>query len=132
MSAPRLASAACPARQVLDRVADKWTVLIVSALDRGTLRFSQLHAAIGGISHKMLAQTLRALARDGILTRTVYPTVPPKVEYALTDLGRSLLAAVAGLQRWSAEHFDEVIAARLVYDGSADAAQPLPPGSIKG
>lgn len=106
----------CPARQILDRVADKWTVLVVLALAVGPLRFSRLRAKVEGVSQKMLTQTLRGLERDGMVDRTVYPTVPVSVEYALTPLGHSLLDAVVGLRRWSHAHIDKIDLARRKYD----------------
>lgn len=106
----------CPARQILDRLADKWTVLVVLALAPGTLRFSKLKAKVEKISQKMLTQTLRGLERDGMVTRTVYPTVPATVEYALTDLGLSLVDAFKVLRRWSHGHIGEIEAARRSYD----------------
>lgn len=93
-------SAKCPTRQVLDRIAGKWTVLIVDALADGTMRYTDLHKRIEGISQKMLTQTLRELEVDGFLTRTVHPTVPPRVEYSLTDLGHSLRTPIAALRDW--------------------------------
>jgi DNA-binding HxlR family transcriptional regulator len=84
-------SAPCTSRQALDRIADKWTALIVGCLSTGTKRFSELRSAIDGVSEKMLTQTLRSLERDGLVTRTAHPTVPPKVEYSLTDLGLTLI-----------------------------------------
>src|ERR1700744_2160036 len=91
----------CPTRQVLDLIADKWTVLIIRRLADGTLRFAQLRRAVDGISQKVLAKTLGDLERDGIVTRRVYASVPPKVEYALTALGRSLCSLVADICNWA-------------------------------
>lgn len=107
---------ACPTRQVLDRVADKWTMLVVLALEGGTLRFSQLRARVQGVTQKMLTQTLRGLERDGLVSRRVFPTVPVTVEYALTPLGRSLSAAVSVIREWSYENIEAVDAARDEYD----------------
>lgn len=95
-------------REVLDRIGDKWTVLIVSTLSGGTLRYSVLQASIPGISQRMLTQTLKHLERDGLITRTAYPEVPPRVEYDLTDLGRSLLDAVTAMTGWAVAHHSEV------------------------
>ena len=106
----------CPSRQVLDRIGDTWSVLIVGALDGGPRRYSELAARIGGISPKMLTQTLRGLERDGMISRTIFPEVPPRVEYALTELGRSLLGLVSGLEAWAEAHISDVAAARAVYD----------------
>ncbi len=108
--------AACPTRLVLNRIADKWTVLVVSSLEQGTKRFSTLQREIGGVSQKMLTQTLRGLERDGLVTRTIYPTVPPKVEYALTPLGRTLVGLVDAIRVWSETHIVEVIDAQTNYD----------------
>ncbi|MFP3964871.1 helix-turn-helix domain-containing protein [Actinomadura fulvescens] len=109
-------SAPCPSRAALDRIADKWTALIVGALSTGTKRYAELRQAIEGISEKMLTQTLRSLERDGLVTRTVHPTVPPKVEYGLTELGRTLEAPLAAVRDWAELHINEVNEARLRYD----------------
>ncbi|MEU6563352.1 winged helix-turn-helix transcriptional regulator [Nocardia nova] len=95
-------------REVLDRIGDKWTVLIVSTLSAGPLRYSDLQTSIPGISQRMLTQTLKHLERDGLATRTAYPEVPPRVEYELTDLGRSLLDAVTAMAGWAAAHHGEI------------------------
>ncbi|MCW2493247.1 MAG: hypothetical protein QOH56_2435 [Pseudonocardiales bacterium] len=108
----------CPTRVVLDRIGDKWTVLVVSALSTGTLRFTELRARVGGVAPKVLTQTLRALERDGILIRTIYAQVPPRVEYQLTDLGRSLAQPIAAIQDWAEGHVGAVLAARNSYDSS--------------
>lgn len=104
--------AGCPTRQVLDRVADKWTALVILALGEGRQRFSELRRAIDGISNKMLTQTLRGLEADGLICRRVYPTVPVTVEYELTDLGRSLATAVAGLRSWAYRNMPAIEVAR--------------------
>lgn len=109
----------CPARQVLDRVADKWTVLVVLALSRGTLRFSRLKERVEGISQKMLTQTLRQLERDGMVKRQVFPTVPATVDYSLTPLGQSLVEAMIVLRRWSHAHIDAIESARLAFDAAS-------------
>lgn len=103
-------------RQILNRVGDKWSILVIAMLDQGTRRFTELRREIEGISQRMLALTLRQLERDGLVERTVYPVVPPKVEYALTDLGSTLLESVRGLVSWAMEHRDQVAAARVAYD----------------
>src|SRR5262245_53005157 len=90
--------------EVLARVGDKWTVLTVSILGRGPMRFNELKRAIGGVSQRMLTLTLRALERDGLVTRTVFPSIPPRVEYELTALGRSLLSPVTALASWAIDH----------------------------
>jgi DNA-binding HxlR family transcriptional regulator len=104
-------------RQILNRVGDKWSILVIAMLDRGTQRFGELRREIDGISQRMLALTLRQLERDGLVDRTVYPVVPPKVEYALTELGSTLLESVRGLVDWAQRHRGQVAAARAVYDG---------------
>ena len=106
----------CPTRLVLNRIADKWTVLVVSSLEQGTKRFSTLQREIGGISQKMLTQTLRGLERDGLVHRTIYPTVPPKVEYTLTPLGRTLVGLVDAIRVWSEQHIEAVMQAQTHYD----------------
>src|SRR6478672_1965867 len=102
----------CPSRIVLDRIADKWTALIIQVLANGTMRYAALQRAIGGISQKMLTQTLRSLERDGLVLRKVHPVVPPKVEYSLTRLGRTLIDPLNGLCRWSERHLPELQANR--------------------
>ncbi len=109
-------AAACPSRQVLDRIGDRWTVLAFVHLQSGPLRFSELARRIEGISQKMLTQTLRGLERDGLVRRTVHPEVPPRVEYALTDLGRTLSGPIAALDTWARTHLPDVLAARERYD----------------
>jgi DNA-binding HxlR family transcriptional regulator len=104
--------------EVLSRVGDKWTVLVVSTLGDGPKRFNELRRALGSISQRMLTLTLRALERDGLVTRTVFPTVPPRVDYELTDLGRSLLEPVSGLGLWARTHRLDIQAARHRFDGT--------------
>jgi DNA-binding HxlR family transcriptional regulator len=103
-------------RQILNRVGDKWSILVIAMLDQGTRRFTELRREVEGISQRMLALTLRQLERDGLVQRTVYPVVPPKVEYTLTDLGSTLLESVRGLVSWAMEHRGQVAAARVEYD----------------
>ena len=105
----------CPTRQVLDLIADKWTVLIIRRLADGTLRFAQLRRSVDGISQKVLTNILRSLERDGIVTRRIYASVPPKVEYSLTTLGRSLCNLVEGICGWAEAHIEQVQAAREVH-----------------
>jgi DNA-binding HxlR family transcriptional regulator len=107
---------ACELRDLLDRLADKWSLLVVEVLGDGTLRFGALRREIDDISQRMLTLTLRNLERDGLVTRTVHPEVPPRVDYALTPLGRSLLDAMTPLVAWSRAHRDEVAGARDAYD----------------
>jgi DNA-binding HxlR family transcriptional regulator len=115
----------CPTRQVLDRIADKWTMLVIVALEQGTLRFSELRRSIDGISQKMLTQTLRGLERDGMLEREVIPTVPVTVRYTLTPLGRSLAKTVGGIRVWAYANMDAIEAARREYK-PATGAPPTP------
>lgn len=109
-------SALCPTRLILNRIADKWTVLVVILLQDGTKRFSHLQREIGGISQKMLTQTLRGLERDGLVTRKIYATVPPKVEYSLTPLGHTLKDMLNAIKSWSETNIDAVLAAQKTYD----------------
>jgi DNA-binding HxlR family transcriptional regulator len=106
----------CPVREVLDRVGDKWSVLVVVLLGERSHRFSELHRAIDGISQRMLTLTLRVLERDGLVSRTVHPAVPPRVDYALTDLGRTLLGPLSALADWATRHREHILAARADYD----------------
>ncbi|HST43560.1 MAG TPA: helix-turn-helix domain-containing protein [Conexibacter sp.] len=106
----------CPVRDVLDRIGDKWSVLVITLLGGGPMRFMELKRAIELVSQRMLTRTLRALERDGLITRTVFPTVPPRVDYELTELGRGLHATLAELARWSYAHRADVEAARAAYD----------------
>src|SRR5256714_15646932 len=103
-SPPSVLEPQCPSRLVLDRIADKWTALVIQILASGTMRYAALQREIGGISQKMLTQTLRSLERDGLVRRTVHPVVPPKVEYSLTKLERPLIEPFQGLCRRPEEH----------------------------
>jgi DNA-binding HxlR family transcriptional regulator len=114
-----LFAADCPSRQVLDRIGDRWSVLVVHVLAGGTLRHGEIAARIGGITPKMLTQTLRGLERDGIVHRTLYAEVPPRVDYTLTPLGRSLLGLAQALEDWAETHIADVEAARVEYDERA-------------
>jgi DNA-binding HxlR family transcriptional regulator len=122
-------------QELIGRVADRWTMVILEALlERGTLRFTQLGRMVTGISQKMLTQTVRQMERDGLLTRKVYPVVPPRVEYALTDLGLTLSAAFCGVWVWAAENLSKVEAARNAFDKRAKDACPkaaLSPGKAR-
>lgn len=109
-------SADCPSRRILDRIGDRWTVLVVGALRDGSVRFSELRRRVEGISQKMLTQTLRALERDGLVHRTVYPEVPVRVEYTLTEAGRTLREPLRALEEWATTHLGDVSAARDAYD----------------
>ncbi|WP_021026029.1 helix-turn-helix domain-containing protein [Comamonas sp. B-9] len=122
--------ATCPTRQVLDCVADKWTVLVLGLLRAGPWRFGQLRKGIEGLSQKMLTQTLRALERDGIVRREVFACSPPKVEYSLTPLGQSLAPALDALRLWAERHMDEVMRHRDLYDEAAAQQGPALPKLI--
>lgn len=111
----------CPVTDVLRRVGDKWSVLITVLLGRRPRRFNELHRSIEGISQRMLTRTLRGLERDGLVTRTVYPTVPATVEYALSELGASLLLPLSTLTDWVLEHSDDIARSRGAYDAQRDA-----------
>lgn len=106
--------------QILGRLGDKWTILAVSILAEQPRRFNELKRLIGGISQQMLTRTLKALERDGMVTRTVHPTVPPQVEYALTELGRSLSVPLLGLAYWVLDHLDEIETHRALHDQEAN------------
>ncbi|MEM7736432.1 MAG: helix-turn-helix domain-containing protein [Deinococcota bacterium] len=111
----------CPSNDVLDMIADKWTVLVIYALRDNTWRYSDLERMIDGISQKMLTQTLRKLERNGLVVRTVYPVVPPKVEYVLTDLGSSLHEVLRPLCKWSQTHMPDILGAQEIYDNSTSS-----------
>ena len=111
----------CPTRLVLDRLADKWALLILDRLESGPVRFNHLRRDIKGISQKVLSQTLKKLERDGLLSRAVFPTVPVTVEYTLTPLGRTLTQTVAALAHWAEHNMDAVLAAQEAYDTAPSA-----------
>ncbi len=106
----------CPGRLVLDRIGDRWTVLVVGILEDGTRRFSELRDEVGGITPKVLTQTLRAMERDGLVSRKVYAEVPPRVEYTLTELGRSLIGPINAIRTWAEDNMGELFATRERYD----------------
>jgi len=108
----------CLTREILDRIGDKWPVYVIDALAGGTRRFGELRRRIDGISQRMLTVTLRALERDGLITRQMYTVIPPRVEYSLTPPGRSLLAIVEALVTWSGDHISDVQQARRHYDAA--------------
>ncbi|WP_449385920.1 winged helix-turn-helix transcriptional regulator [Cellulomonas soli] len=108
----------CPTRQLLDRIGDRWTVLVVGTLADGPLRFSEVARRVDGVSQKMLTQTLRALERDGLVTRTHYPEIPPRVEYELTEAGRTLQEPLRALELWAERHMAGVLSAREEYDAA--------------
>lgn len=109
----------CPTRRLLDRVGDRWTVLVIGSLADGPLRYTELRARIDGISQKMLTQTLRGLERDGLVTRTMTAQVPPRVDYELTEAGESLRGPLKALEEWAKAHMSSVLDARDEYDGIA-------------
>lgn len=107
----------CPSRDLLDRIGDKWSILVLGELGKqGPCRFTRLRNRLAGVSEKMLTQTLRALERDGLVRRTVYPAVPVRVEYELTSLGETLRVPLKALTEWSVQHLPEVLAAHEAYD----------------
>lgn len=110
-------------RDLLNRVGDKWTIYIVRELRDGPRRFSELRKGIEGISQRMLTLTLRGLERDGLVTRTVFPTVPPRVDYALTRLGETLIVSVDGLAKWAVDHAPDVNSSRSKYDAKQAKAK---------
>ena len=114
--APNVLSAQCPTRQALDLIADKWTTLLIYLLSRGKQRYGDLHRQVGGISQKMLTQTLRKLERDGLVTRHIFPEVPPRTEYELTKLGHTLIEPMGALCEWAGNHLSELEQARKRYD----------------
>lgn len=119
MQAYDVYSARCPTRMVLDRIADKWAMLILGRLEHGPVRFNQLRREIEGVSQKVLSQSLKRLERDGLVLRTVFPTVPVTVEYALTPLGRTLTTTFATVRRWAETNIEAVLAAQSAYDAGA-------------
>ncbi|MGV3712877.1 winged helix-turn-helix transcriptional regulator [Pseudolysinimonas sp.] len=109
----------CPTRRLLDRIGDRWTVLIVGALGDGPLRYGEINDRVDGVSQKMLTQTLRGLERDGLVKRTLQPQIPPRVDYELTDAGRTLREPLKALEAWAIEHMSGVISSREDYDAHA-------------
>ncbi|WP_177411919.1 helix-turn-helix domain-containing protein [Pseudomonas sp. LTJR-52] len=116
--APDTFSADCPTRRILDRIADKWTVLILDLLLESPLRFNELLRRIGGLSQKMLSQTLKTLERDGLVLRTAFPTVPVTVEYRITELGVTLAETLQPLRLWAEANMDAIDQAQLRYDST--------------
>lgn len=118
---PDVFQANCPTQRGLETIADKWSVIVIYALSQQEMRrYSELQRVIGGISQKMLTQTLRKLERDGLVERKVYPVVPPKVEYSLTPLGHTLTELLKAICHWTQIHWDEIEAARVRYDQGSD------------
>ncbi|TXL90403.1 helix-turn-helix domain-containing protein [Streptomyces sp. IB2014 016-6] len=113
----------CEVRQILDRIGDKWSLLVIALLDVSTMRFTELRREIDGISQRMLTVTLRQLERDGLVKRTVHPVVPPRVEYRLTPMGRTLHTTINALVVWTEEHQNQIAAAREDYDRRAAEAE---------
>jgi DNA-binding HxlR family transcriptional regulator len=111
---------ACPTRQVVNRIGDRWTLLVLYALEGGTLRFQELRRAVEGVSQKMLTQTLRLLERDGLVRREVFASVPPHVEYTLTPLGCSLSVRIAGIRDWAYANMPGIEAARRDFDSRGE------------
>lgn len=123
----------CPPRQALDLFGDRWTMIVVKALAGGNQRYGVLHRSIGGISQKMLTQTLRTMERDGFVRRTVYPVVPPRVDYGLTSLGETLIVLLAAMGGWAEQYMDDVVQARQNHDAAvtADEAVAMRAGSTQ-
>src|SRR6202022_140608 len=119
---PHLESDCRGVASILARVGDKWSVFVIMLLGEGPRRFNEIKRTVGGISQRMLTLTLRGLERDGLVTRTVFPTIPPRVDYELTDLGRGLSKPVEALGRWAIEHLAEIEDARARFDRRNDAA----------
>ena len=118
-------ASACPTRMVLDRVADKWAVLVLGLLTDGPVRFNQLRRAIEGLSQKMLSQTLKSLERDGLVSRRAIATVPVTVEYSITPLGRTLTSTLDALRVWAENHIEEVLSSQARYDAGRRDAVPV-------
>ncbi|TDD01527.1 transcriptional regulator [Saccharopolyspora terrae] len=113
---PNVNAATCPSRSVLEHITSRWGVLVLAALLEDGRRFSELRRIIGGVSEKMLAQTLQTLERDGFVHREAHPVIPPRVDYSLTEVGEQAARLVSGLARWSEAHVTGVLAAREAYD----------------
>lgn len=114
----------CPSRMILDRISNKWSMLVLNRLRQDTVRFNQLRREIDGISQKVLSQTLKNLERDGLVDRNAYPTVPVTVEYSITELGRTLSDTVHILTHWAEENFDAVVKAQQEYDDKSVPSRP--------
>ncbi|MCG5214670.1 winged helix-turn-helix transcriptional regulator [Streptosporangium sp. KLBMP 9127] len=113
---PEMFDPACPSSAMPIRIGDKWSAQVIVCLDEGPRRFSELQVPIRGVTPKVLTQTLRALERDGMVTRTAYAEIPPRVEYELTELGRTLFAPIAACRAWAADNFSAMLEAREAYD----------------
>ena len=119
----------CPSRKVLERIADKWTSLVIYALAERTMRYGELQRRIGGVSQKMLTQTLRSLEQDGLVTRKIYPVVPPMVEYSLTPLGRTLIEPLTAIRQWAEQHLPKLLENR---EASAPSPRRTAPRGAEG
>jgi DNA-binding HxlR family transcriptional regulator len=119
----------CEVRTILDRIGDKWSLLVICVLANGMHRFSELRREIDGISQRMLTVTLRQLEREGLVTRTVFPVVPPRVDYELTELGSTLLDTIHELVAWAGKHGNEIIEARAAYDARAATEERAAPAT---
>lgn len=109
----------CPSRQLVDRIGDRWTILVIGALSEGPARYTDLSTRVGGISPRMLSQTLKALERDGLIERQAFAEVPPRVVYSLTSAGSSLGPVLLSVEEWARQHMPDVLAARELFDASA-------------
>lgn len=123
-------AAACPTRQVINRIGDRWSLLVIFALEAETLRFQELRRAVEGVSQKMLTQTLRILERDGLVSRKIYASVPARVEYSLTTLGLSLSLRISVLREWAYANMEDIERARINYDAALTAAPAIPSGVL--
>ncbi|WP_460141084.1 winged helix-turn-helix transcriptional regulator [Pseudomonas sp. S2_E01] len=123
---------ACPSRSVIQMLADKWTILVIDSLSSGPMRFGELRRQVGGVTQKMLTQTLRLLERDGLVLRVVYASAPPSVEYSLTPLGDSITAITEQMCRWAQENMKPVLVARLDYDSRVALEQQPQSGAAVG
>jgi len=121
----------CPSRSVIQMLADKWTVLVIEALSAGPMRFGDLRRQVGGVTQKMLTQTLRSLERDGLVLRVVYPSAPPSVEYSLTPLGVSITAITGHMCRWAEDNMKPVLLARLDYNARMAREELAPAGTTQ-
>jgi DNA-binding HxlR family transcriptional regulator len=116
---------ACKAEvETLARIGDKWTVMVVGALSKGPMRYNEIHRRVEGISQRMLTLTLKGLEQDGLVTRTMYPTIPPRVDYELTELGRSLIVPLKALAEWARENRPAMLAARETFRATAQRGSP--------
>ena len=123
--------AACKAVvETLARIGDKWTVMVVGALSKGPIRYNEIGRRVEGISQRMLTLTLKGLEQDGLVTRTMYPTIPPRVDYELTELGRKLIVPLRALSEWARENRPEMLAAREAFRRSGQHGSPRPRSTV--